>query len=281
MRYFQTLLLLLFWGTIFGQLDGSWQGVLIQNNSGKTTTNFAIWVELKLEGNQLTGILRSEQANSPYYKVSTITGEIDGDHVVFKERKIVNHKTKQGQGWCLLLAEFVYNKHEQKLKGTYTSSTQGCVPGELILVKSNKAFNHGATAIVETSSLEKVESLLNATQNVVGKQFVLSDVNYQSGKYTISSSSSPYLNKITALLKENATLKIHLKGHTDSDGDDENNFILSQKRAKSVSDYLLKKGIKQDRITFEGYGESRSIATNQTKDGKKENRRVELLIISE
>ena len=86
---------------------------------------------------------------------------------------------------------------------------------------------------------------------------------------------------IVNISRENSLIKIHLKGHTDSDGDDENNFILSHKRAKSVSDYLIKTGIDKARITYEGYGESRSVATNETKEGKRENRRVELLIISE
>ena len=281
MRYLQSLLLLFLCSSAFGQLNGSWQGVLIQGNPDGTTTNFAIWVELIVDGAQLKGSIRSEQANSPYYKISSLIGKVEGANVVVKEKVIVNENTQEGMGWCLLLAKFVYNESEQKLKGTYTSATEGCVPGELVLVKSNKAFNRAATEIVEASSLENVKELLIKKTAVVGKQFVLTDVNYQSGKHSITSSSYSYLNKITKLLKENSSIKIHLKGHTDSDGDDENNFILSQKRAKSVSDYLVKKGVKEERITFEGYGESRSIATNESKEGKQLNRRVELLIVSE
>lgn len=281
MKYLQALILTLICGTSFSQLDGAWQGILIQNNQNGTTTNFAIWVDFKIEGTQLKGSFRSEQAGTPYFKVSTISGEIEGDTIIFQEKKIVKHNTQSGMGWCFLSTRFIYSKAEQKLKGSYSSATEGCIPGELILVKSNKAFNPGATEIVITSSLEEIETLLKNDQTLVGKQFVLSNVNYQSGKYLIVSSSYTYLNKIVALLKENSKIKIHLKGHTDSDGDDEKNFILSQKRAKSVSDYLIKNGIKQQRITYEGYGESRLIATNKTIEGKKENRRVELLIISE
>lgn len=281
MRYFQSLLFLLFCETVFGQLDGAWQGILIQKNPNGATTNFAIWVDLKTDGAQLTGSFRSEQAHSPYFKVSEIIGKIDGNNIVFKEKVIVLHNTQSGMGWCLLSGRFVYNESEQKLKGIYTSVSEGCIPGELVLIKANKGFNHGATKIVESSSLAGVEKLLANKKEVVGKQFVLADVNYQSGKHSIVSSSYAYLNKIVALLKENNAINIHLKGHTDSDGDDESNFLLSQKRAKSVSDYLIKKGIEEGRITFEGYGESRSIASNQSKEGKRANRRVELLIISD
>ncbi len=281
MKYFQSLLLLFVCTISFAQLNGSWQGILIQDNLNGTTTNFAVWVELIVEGSELKGSFRSEQANSPYYKISSIIGKIDGDNVVIKEKQIVNHNTKNGTGWCFLLAKFVYSKSEQKLKGSYTSETEGCVPGELVLVKSNKAFNREATEIVESSSLEKVEKLLGDKKAIIGKQFVLTDVNYQSGKFNIVSSSFEYLNRIANLLIENSTINIHLKGHTDSDGDDENNFVLSQKRARSVADYLINKGVVRGRITYEGYGESRPIAKNETKEEKATNRRVELLIISE
>lgn len=281
MKYLQALLFLLICGTSFSQLDGAWQGVLIQDNQDGTTTNFAIWVTLKIEGTQLKGSFRSEQGGTPYFKVSTISGEIKEDSIIFQEKEIVQHNTQSGMGWCFLSTRFRSIEAEQKLKGSYSSVTKGCIPGELILVKSNKAFNTGATEIAVSSSLNEIATLLKTEETIVGKQFVLSNVNYQSGKYLIVSSSYTYLNKIVALLKDNPTIKIHLKGHTDSDGDDEKNFILSQKRAKSVSDYIIKKGIKPHRITFEGYGESRSIATNEKIEGKKENRRVELLIISE
>jgi len=279
MKLVQSLLFLFFCGTVFGQLDGAWQGVLIQNNPDKSTTNFAIWVDIKTNGTQLTGSFRSEQANSPYFKVSKIVGKIEGNSVVFEEKIIINQHTQDGMFWCSLLARFVFNESEQKLKGSYTS--EGCTPGALVLVKSNKEFNHGATKVVESSSLEEVEKLLVSKTTAVGKQFVLTDVNYQSGKHHIVSSSFVYLNRITSLLKENSSLKIHLKGHSDSDGDDEDNFLLSQKRAKSVSDFIINKGVEAARITFEGYGESRSIASNQSKEGKRVNRRVELLIISD
>jgi len=134
---------------------------------------------------------------------------------------------------------------------------------------------------VISSSLNKVKQLLNDKKSIIGNQFILSNVNFQSAKYNIASSSYTYLNQIVKVLKENLNIKIHLKGHTDSDGDDENNFILSQKRAECVANYLTKNGVDKGRITFEGYGESRPITENETKEGKQANRRVELLIISE
>jgi len=83
------------------------------------------------------------------------------------------------------------------------------------------------------------------------------------------------------LLNEYKSIKIHLKGHTDNDGDDENNFILSQKRAKSVADFLVKKGIDKERVFYEGFGESRPLLENNSEANKQIDRRVELQIISQ
>jgi len=69
-----------------------------------------------------------------------------------------------------------------------------------------------------------------------------------------------------------------IEGHTDSVGSDANNQKLSEARAKKVHDYLVAIGMDDDRVHFVGYGESRPIASNKTKAGRKENRRVEISV---
>jgi outer membrane protein OmpA-like peptidoglycan-associated protein len=75
------------------------------------------------------------------------------------------------------------------------------------------------------------------------------------------------------------TMKIELSGHTDSDGSDTYNQKLSENRAKAVVDYLVKRGIKAERMVAVGYGESKPIDTNETPEGKQNNRRTELKIL--
>ncbi len=277
---FSILFLFLFNAT-YCQLDGSWQGVLIQNNEDGTTSDFAIWVKISMDGYILKGKLRSEQVPPPYFKVSEISGKRKGNNIKFEEQRIINQETREGSVWCLIKADLQYDKEENKLKGTYTSFKDLCLPGTLVLVKSNKPFNDKSTEIGESTTLNEIRSLLNNQKSILGKQFVLEDVKFQSAKYNIVPVSFSYLNQVVDILTNNPTITIHLKGHTDSDGEDEDNFILSQKRAKSVADYLIKKGIDSKRITYEGYGESRPLVKNDTPENKQMNRRVELLILTQ
>jgi len=95
---------------------------------------------------------------------------------------------------------------------------------------------------------------------------------------TISPSSYNLLDRIAKIAKECLDDEIVIKGHTDSDGSDARNMILSAKRAHSVEIYLINKGIEASRLESIGYGKSRPIASNDTDEGKKKNRRIEFII---
>ncbi|MFN7014845.1 MAG: OmpA family protein, partial [Bacteroidia bacterium] len=79
---------------------------------------------------------------------------------------------------------------------------------------------------------------------------------------------------------ENSTIKIEISGHTDNVSSDEFNLRLSENRAKAVVEFLVQNGIAKERLTYKGYGKSQPIATNDTEEGRQENRRVEFKIIS-
>lgn len=90
------------------------------------------------------------------------------------------------------------------------------------------------------------------------------------------------LKKAIVFIKKYPGTKIQLEGHTDSIGTKQYNQALSERRALAVKEYLVKEGgIDKARITTVGYGESQPIATNKTKEGRAENRRVEVLILAE
>ena len=102
---------------------------------------------------------------------------------------------------------------------------------------------------------------------------VLFDVN----KYNIREDANEVLMKLIAVLKKAKVEKFEIYGHTDSDDTDEYNQVLSENRANSVKDFLIKNGITAN-ITTTGFGEKKPIATNSTKEGKQLNRRVEIVI---
>ena len=105
-------------------------------------------------------------------------------------------------------------------------------------------------------------------------------VYFDTNKSDVKGTSAETLNRLAGIFKEYPQTNILVEGHTDSAGSDEYNWGLSQKRAESVSDYLVAQGIGKGRFTTKWYGETQPKATNETKEGKAQNRRVELAIIA-
>ena len=81
-------------------------------------------------------------------------------------------------------------------------------------------------------------------------------------------------------LDDHAGLNVRIEGHTDSRGSDSLNLRLSDARANAVRDYLIRRNVDPDRMIAKGYGESVKIADNRTKAGRRQNRRVEFVIIA-
>lgn len=113
------------------------------------------------------------------------------------------------------------------------------------------------------------------------KVIVLENLEYDFNKATIRPNSYNTLNDLFEAMILKPNLVIEIGGHTDNVGDDASNQLLSQRRAEAVKQYLVKKGIKAERIQTKGYGESLPIADNVTEEGRQKNRRTEVRIVSE
>ncbi|PVX52068.1 outer membrane protein OmpA-like peptidoglycan-associated protein [Balneicella halophila] len=107
-----------------------------------------------------------------------------------------------------------------------------------------------------------------------------SGVYFELEKHDINASSAATLNKLANILNDYPKTEILVEGHTDSSGPASYNYNLSEKRAKSVSSFLMSKGISSSRISTKWYGETQPKYDNNTKEGMAKNRRVELAIIA-
>ena len=101
---------------------------------------------------------------------------------------------------------------------------------------------------------------------------------FETGSSVIKQSSFQSLNGLVNVMAAHEELKLSLEGHTDNVGDDDANMQLSKDRAAAVKQYLVNAGIKSKRITSEGFGETKPVDTNNTPQGRKNNRRVEMNI---
>lgn len=107
----------------------------------------------------------------------------------------------------------------------------------------------------------------------------VSPITFQTGAAELTPESDTTITAIAELLTENPTVRVEIGGHTDSDGVPEENEILSQARADAVAASLVTKGIQADRLVAVGFGDTQPVASNETGEGKAQNRRIEFLLL--
>ena len=107
----------------------------------------------------------------------------------------------------------------------------------------------------------------------------MNEQHFETGKAIIEPSSYTELDELVKYMELKPNIKIEVGGHTDDEGSESGNLILSENRANAVRDYLMSKGIDGNRIKAKGYGESNPIGDNDTEAGRALNRRTEIRII--
>jgi outer membrane protein OmpA-like peptidoglycan-associated protein len=113
----------------------------------------------------------------------------------------------------------------------------------------------------------------------IGEKMLLANVFYETDSWELKKESLSELYKLLDLLSDNRELVVEIGGYTDATGNNEHNLILSEKRALSVVNFLIEKGISAERLKFKGYGNASPIGDNITSEGRKLNRRTEVQIL--
>ncbi len=115
----------------------------------------------------------------------------------------------------------------------------------------------------------------------VGETVILKNIFFDTDKYDLKDESISELAKLIQLLKSNPDVHIEISGHTDNQGSDEHNLVLSRNRAQAVYNYLILNGIAKERLNYSGFGLTRPIDTNDTEQGRANNRRTEFKVVSQ
>jgi outer membrane protein OmpA-like peptidoglycan-associated protein len=129
--------------------------------------------------------------------------------------------------------------------------------------------------------LAQFNLILETRDTARGLVVNMSDVLFDSGQYTLRPQAREKLAKISGIVLAYPTLLLAVEGNTDSVGTEEFNQTLSEKRAETVRSYLTKEGVPEASTTAAGFGKTRPIASNDTADGRQQNRRVELIVSGE
>ncbi len=126
--------------------------------------------------------------------------------------------------------------------------------------------------------LQQLNSILATRDSARGLVANMSDVLFKSGSFELLPGARERLAKVSGIVLAYPTLKLQVEGHTDSIGSDDYNQQLSEARAEAVRQYLIQQGIAAPQISARGLGKTEPIATNDTPEGRQQNRRVELVL---
>jgi outer membrane protein OmpA-like peptidoglycan-associated protein len=163
--------------------------------------------------------------------------------------------------------------------------------------KYSETFNSLGFYIVDFSAKGFVDVLdtvwiLNSNRKTLHKNITLSQIEegltiqlknvfFNFGKTSVAPESFAELDHLVDLFSHNPSLRAEIAGHTDADGPDDYNLVLSQARAQEVVNYLKSKGVSESRLIPKGYGETKPIDSNGTLAGKANNRRVEMTVLKD
>jgi OOP family OmpA-OmpF porin len=172
------------------------------------------------------------------------------------ERKITSYAWDFGDGGR---SNDQHATHVYRSPGSYTST---------LTVTDDDGMTGTASCMVQVSAPRAAPAET--------RRIVLRGINFAFDSSKIEPEFEPVLDVAVQELRDNPTVNIEVAGHTDATGADDYNQGLSERRANSVVDYLVSKGIDRSRLSAAGYGESQPVADNSTRDGRAQNRRVEL-----
>jgi outer membrane protein OmpA-like peptidoglycan-associated protein len=157
-------------------------------------------------------------------------------------------------------------------------------PGEITAHKGatwyyldNKGTFYYQTIVIEKAMEQEVTADNLADEIKKTGHVSVYGIRFDTGKVTIQADSEKVLEQIVKLLQSDASLKLRVEGHTDSQGNAAANQTLSDKRAQAVVAWLTGKGINASRLVAKGLGATKPVGDNQTDDGRAKNRRVELV----
>jgi outer membrane protein OmpA-like peptidoglycan-associated protein/tetratricopeptide (TPR) repeat protein len=144
--------------------------------------------------------------------------------------------------------------------------------------QEGKAFTSQYISYKEETAGKPLKMDMESKKIEANKAFTINNIQYKSNSAELTNGSKAILEEFVSFLKDNASINIEIRGHTDNIGNPIANMALSTDRAFTVFDFLGKSGIEKGRISFKGYGDTKPIKENTTEQGRMANRRTEFFI---
>lgn len=267
------------------KFEGVWQGLLIQKGTN-LLKSYIVWFEFNIDNNgDIKGFTRDEAPNSQFYAFKKLKGKVSGDTVEFKQILIEKQSNSASSYWCLANGTLIYNDSTGYLRGPWDSYDCKRTRGEIVLIRSEHKLSKTKDPSVSHKWRDDLIQDLTRGKNAPEirkkerENFVFTPIYFDHDQDTIKQEFKKYLSKMAEIVEDHSDLRIKIIGHTDSNGTDEYNVGLSERRAANVKKFFLQHHVKGDKIVIEFKGEKDPINTNSSAEGRKQNRRVDFEFI--
>lgn len=286
MKYLPFLILLNYTLFSFSQTNfkGEWKGVLKFSYQSLDEADI-IYVSLSESAEKLVGNSRIEILNTEDFAVKTLEGKVENSNLILTEEYLKSSTHSRDTPKCKLIYEMIYNDSTAYLRGAFRSSDCRNRIGEIILFRTDEAFNFedkfSATHYWKQRFVRGYNKGYPAPEirEKERQDFEFEPIYFDHDKSEIRPEHFDYLNKMARILDGIHDLRVEVIGHTDAVGTDEYNIALSKRRAKAIKDYFKTQGIEADKLEIDFKGEHEPVDTNNTPDGKQRNRRVDFKFI--
>ncbi len=207
------------------------------------------------------------------------------ESVTYFKGKVFDKTTKKALKAEFELKDLTTGKSITK---SYSDSTDGtfliCLtPGKnyglFVSAQGYMFYSENINLTISNSQQKPFEKNIPMDKIMKGSKIILNNIFFATDSSNIKNNSQTELNKLISFMNINPKIRVEISGHTDNKGNAQHNLDLSNRRAKSVYEYLIKNGIKTERLSFKGFGQTLPIATNDTEEGRALNRRTEIKIL--
>lgn len=231
---------------------------------------------LKAEAERQAAAAREAKAQADAAAQAAARAQADAERQAADQARSEAEKAK-AQADAAAAAALAQQKEAEAAKAAALAQQQ---QAEAAAAAANQAAAQAEKekADMRAQLLAQLNAVLQTQDTARGLIVNMSDVLFDTGKYSLKPPTQVKLAKISGILLSHPGLTIQIEGHTDSVGSDEFNQKLSEQRADAVRDFLASQGVPASSMTAKGFGKTDPIASNDTPEGRQKNRRVELVV---
>lgn len=260
-------------------LTGQWQGMMKQNGTNEVSI---LYLELIQNDEIITGFTKQEFPNTNNYVYYSVIGNKKNELI---QKNPLSKKLNSNQLNCKYDYVLTYDSSTGYLEGQFTSSTCRGVQGEVKLYRSETKQDLSEK---KPSSQVWFDAFLNDVKKgrkspevraLERKNFKFRPIYFEYDRDEINEKDYEYLKEMARIVDGHSDLRIKITGHTDGDGSDQYNDLLSKRRAKAIKDFFLKCNVEDFKLVIDYKGKRMPVGDNRTPEGMHDNRRVDFKFI--